>query len=67
MHKNSAKNLVPLCKKCHHQIDTGELEIKGWIETSQGRVLDYTKHTISPQTKSNPNTTTKKTLSLVKK
>jgi hypothetical protein len=67
MHKNSAKNLVPLCKQCHHQIDTGELEIRGWLETSQGRILDYTKHTIPPpQSKSNPNGT-KKTLSLIKK
>jgi DNA mismatch repair protein MutS len=73
MHKNSAKNLTPLCKICHRQIDTGELEIRGHIETSYGPMLDYTKNTpskkpteqSSPEVRSPPSP--KRTLSLLKK
>ena len=50
-HKNEMKNLAPLCKKCHHAIDTQKLVIRGFLETSEGRQLDYDNH-ISPKTSS---------------
>ena len=40
-HKHDKKNLVPLCKKCHMAIDTNKLVIRGYIETSEGRKLDF--------------------------
>ena len=76
MHKNALKNQVPLCTLCHDQIDTGELEIRGYLETNQGRTLDYTrrpKPTVRPLllTKSQNSLGTevapKRTLSLLKK
>ena len=39
--KNSIANLVILCTTCHDKVDRDELEIKGWIQTSNGRKLDY--------------------------
>ena len=38
--KNNSSNLVTLCESCHDKIDI-ELIINGWIETSNGRKLDY--------------------------
>lgn len=40
-HKNKQHNLVPLCKNCHNKVTYGGLVVRGWKETSQGRVLDY--------------------------
>lgn len=40
-HKNIASNLVPLCKKCHLNVHQNKIEIKGYIETSNGIKLDY--------------------------
>jgi DNA mismatch repair protein MutS len=42
-HKNKKFNLVSLCKSCHLKIDTGELEIRGYKQTTNGVVLDYSK------------------------
>ena len=39
--KNDSSNLVSLCTKCHDKVDRNEIIIKGWIETSDGRQLDY--------------------------
>jgi 5-methylcytosine-specific restriction endonuclease McrA len=41
VHKNTASNLVPLCDACHTKHHAGMLEIKGWIDTSVGRKLDF--------------------------
>ena len=41
VHKNRASNLVPLCDACHKAHHKGLLEIKGWKDTSSGRVLDF--------------------------
>ncbi len=41
MHKNQAKNLVPLCKNCHRKKTAGDIVINGWIETSSGRKLNF--------------------------
>lgn len=38
--KNSIANLVILCSKCHDKHDRGDIDIKGWINTSDGRKLD---------------------------
>ena len=40
-HKNIEHNLVPLCKKCHDMETYGPLNILGWIDTSEGRKLNY--------------------------
>ena len=39
--KNHYSNLVTLCASCHDKIDTDEVVINGWLETSNGRKLDY--------------------------
>jgi hypothetical protein len=40
-HKNSKFNLVALCKSCHHNVHHGNLDIRGYIQTSDGIKLDY--------------------------
>jgi len=41
LQKNDASNLVVLCQECHDKVDCDEINIKGWIETSNGRKFDY--------------------------
>ncbi len=45
IHKNRESNLVVLCKKCHNSVHhpRGKLKINGYLETSEGIILDYTK------------------------
>jgi DNA mismatch repair protein MutS len=38
-HKNSAKNLVVICQKCHDDVDRGKINILGKVETSAGEEL----------------------------
>jgi len=38
---NAKSNLIVLCKLCHHQVHHEELVIKGYKETSKGRMIDY--------------------------
>ena len=40
-HKNQEFNLIPLCKKCHEDEHHGNLKIKGYIDTSNGRKILY--------------------------
>lgn len=40
-HKNKTFNLVSLCKDCHFKIDTGELIINGYKQTTDGIILDF--------------------------
>lgn len=40
-HKNKRFNLVSLCKTCHLKIDTRELVINGYKQTTNGIILDY--------------------------
>jgi len=40
-HKNKTFNLVSLCKDCHLKIDTGELIINGYKQTTDGIILDF--------------------------
>ena len=37
--KNSVANLVILCSKCHDKHDRGDIDIKGWVDTTEGRML----------------------------
>jgi DNA mismatch repair protein MutS len=39
--KHTVENLVVLCGTCHDKHHAGLLEIKGWVETSKGRVLNF--------------------------
>jgi len=39
--KNNDYNLVCLCSSCHDKIDTNEIVINGWKQTSNGKILDY--------------------------
>lgn len=39
-HKNHKYNLVPLCKKCHDQVHSGKVKIKGFKMTSDGLELE---------------------------
>ena len=39
--KDAKYNLVTLCKECHDNIDRNIYIINGWIETTDGRRLDY--------------------------
>ena len=39
--KNNYSNIVTLCNICHDKIDTESLVINGWVETSNGKKLDY--------------------------
>ena len=41
MHKNNASNLVGLCKVCHDKVHNGNLVINGYLDTSEGKKLDY--------------------------
>jgi DNA mismatch repair protein MutS len=38
---NDAGNLVVLCKKCHYDVHHDKLLIKGYKETSEGKVLEF--------------------------
>ena len=39
VHKNVPHNLVALCDECHQKHHRGELEVKGWVQTTEGRRL----------------------------
>jgi hypothetical protein len=38
-HKNNASNLVVICQKCHDDVDRGNINIVGKVETSAGEEL----------------------------
>jgi DNA mismatch repair protein MutS len=44
-HKNDKFNLVSLCDTCHNNVHHGNLDIKGYKQTSDGIVLDFEKQT----------------------
>ena len=41
IHKNVESNLVPLCEECHLKVHHGNLEIYGYKETTEGKMLDF--------------------------
>jgi DNA mismatch repair protein MutS len=58
---NQQHNLVPLCKQCHDEEHNGNLRIKGYTMTSDGRKLDFkwqTKQHIENDTTTIDNTCT---------
>ena len=42
-HKNIQHNLVPLCKGCHLKVTNKEIIVKGWKETTRGKVLQWSQ------------------------
>ena len=40
-HKNIQHNLIPLCHQCHQDVENGDLEISGYIQTSNGREVEF--------------------------
>ena len=41
IHKDVKSNLVPVCKQCHIDIHNYKIDVNGYINTSEGIVLDY--------------------------
>ncbi len=39
--KNSNYNLITLCRLCHDKCDRNEIVINGWLDTTDGKQLDY--------------------------
>lgn len=52
LHKNDLHNLVVLCNKCHDKVDSGNIIINGWINTSEGKKFDYQLIEPEPEKKS---------------
>jgi len=44
--KNNKSNLVVLCQYCHDMVDRNEIIINGWLDTSNGRKLDWIKQSV---------------------
>lgn len=42
-HKNDKFNLVCLCETCHNMVHHGSLEIKGYVQTTEGVQLSFTR------------------------
>jgi DNA mismatch repair protein MutS len=42
-HKNAKHNLACLCKNCHLQVTHGTIIVNGYIQTSNGVILDFHK------------------------
>lgn len=41
IHKNSAHNLVALCRACHDKVHSGAVTIDGYVMSSKGKLLSY--------------------------
>ena len=41
-HKNTEFNLLPLCEHCHDKVHNNNISIKGWKQTSKGKILSHT-------------------------
>ena len=52
-HKNNKHNLVSLCKKCHLGVTNNELIVSGWIQTNEGKKLEWKKNDLIKKTKKN--------------
>jgi DNA mismatch repair protein MutS len=44
-HKNSKHNLMNVCENCHDKIHNGNINVNGYIQTSDGIELDISKKT----------------------
>lgn len=54
-HKNKACNLVTLCEECHMKVHKKELNIKGYVATSEGIYLDISQNDESNKKELNKN------------
>ncbi len=41
IHKNNESNLIVLCKKCHQKVHHEKIIIKGYLQTSDGPIINY--------------------------
>lgn len=41
IHKNKKSNLMSVCAQCHDRVHNGEIDIQGYIDTIDGRILEY--------------------------
>jgi DNA mismatch repair protein MutS len=48
-HKNVEHNLVILCRDCHQKVHQGYTEIKGYIATGNGPILEVFNHNVSSE------------------
>lgn len=46
---NHGANLVPLCEACHQKEHRGDIEIRGFIQTSRGIELEVKQTKVAPQ------------------
>jgi len=44
--KNSKKNLIVLCKKCHQQIHDGDVLIEGYVATTKGKQIKIKNYNV---------------------
>ena len=42
--KNAPHNLAIICENCHNEVHNGKLNIKGYIQTSEGIKLDFVRN-----------------------
>ena len=54
MKKDNTSNIITLCSLCHDKVDTNELVINSWVETSNGRHLDYKLESKVKAVRTNP-------------
>ena len=50
-HKNAQSNLVVLCKHHHQEVHHDKIQINGWKETSNGKMLDWENVKSRPKVK----------------
>ena len=50
-HKNNQSNLVVLCEHHHNEVHHDKIQINGWKETSNGKMLDWKNVTPKPKVK----------------
>ena len=41
LYKNNDSNLVIVCKSCHNKIHNNEINIDGYVQTSEGKQLQF--------------------------
>ena len=46
-HKNAQFNLLPLCEKCHNDVHQNKIQIDGWKQTSNGKILRHIKSEVN--------------------
>jgi len=44
---NHMANLVGLCELCHNKVHKGKIEIRGYVQTTKGLILDYSINNVN--------------------